>query len=131
MVPLIILKTDTTPAIELNNLTHTFLISGESRPEKVDQFYEPVFKWFSEYFKYLNTNTKTETINFELFINYFNSTTGKILFELIKKIKTDSQFKKIPFQITWKYYKYDEDLLETGKELEKILKVLFVFVPVS
>lgn len=131
MVPLIILKTDTTPAIELNKLTHTFLISGESRPEKVDQFYEPVFRWFTEYFSHLNPDEKKEIINFELFINYFNSTTGKILFELIKKIKTDSQIKKIPFQVTWKYYKYDEDLLETGKELEKILKVAFVFVPVS
>lgn len=127
--PLFIAKTEATPKVELNNLTNRFLISGESRPENVTHFYAPVFNWFHDYFKSIKNSASQ--INLEIHFDYFNSTTGKTMYELISKIKTETLSKGNSFKVTWKHNKFDEDLLETGKELSLLLNVDFEFVALS
>lgn len=130
MEPLYIDKTEATPYVELNNLTNKFAISGESRPENVTQFYAPVFDWFHNYFSSIK-KPSNNIINLEIHFDYFNSTTGKAMYELISKIKTETSSKGTVFKVTWKYNKFDEDLLETGKELASLLKVNFDFVALN
>lgn len=131
MEPLYIEKTEATPYVELNDLTKKFVISGESRPENVTQFYVPVFNWFNNYFNNNKGSAEQRNINLEIHFDYFNSTTGKAIYELIAKIKTETISTGAAFKVTWKYNKFDEDLLETGKELALLLKVNFEFVALN
>ena len=49
MEPLIINKTDDTPAIHLDKASKKFEFSGKSLPEDVSTFYAPVFQWIAQY----------------------------------------------------------------------------------
>ena len=124
------------PTIILNHTESKFSISGESRPENPLKYYEPVFKWFNEYFNYAyilndlgnskNTLSKKLTIN----LDYFNSTSAKVLFDLFALLKTTGADKfKIMFEIDWQYYIDDTDMLDAGKEMEEMCGLKFNYNP--
>lgn len=124
------------PTIYLNHLESKFSITGESRPENPLKYYDSTFKWFNDYFNYvyfLNDleTSKNEIIkNLKIDLDYFNSTSAKVLFDLFVLLKKVGQEKfKVNFNIDWFYNADDSDLMEAGKEMEAMSGLQFNYFP--
>jgi len=114
---------NTTPKIKLDKTNNIFEISGNSLPEDVLTFYNPVMQWIEEYKKQPNPKTKLK-----ITLNYFNSASSKIMLDLL------TMFEELPQKghevvIEWHYMVMDEDMLTTGQEFQSLIKVPFVFIP--
>lgn len=127
---------DINPTIMLNHVDNKFSISGESRPENPLKYYEPVFKWFNDYFNYLyvlndiGTTNNNVTKKLKIDLEYFNSTSAKVLFDLFSLLKNTGLEKfKINFEIDWLYFVDDLDMLEAGKEMEDMCGLKFNYNP--
>ncbi|NDF60651.1 MAG: DUF1987 domain-containing protein, partial [Crocinitomicaceae bacterium] len=78
--------TKMTPQIILDVQNQTFSMTGNSRPENPMQFYKPMFDWLNAYIP-----TASDKLVFEVKMDYFNTSTSKILldlFELFEKLAT-------------------------------------------
>jgi len=103
-----------TPSILFDFENHDFVISGESFPEDVNYFYDPILVPFAEY---IDAAEGLE-IRFEVRLIYFNSTTSRILLDFIERLddaaKRDNQVK-----IVWAHAKDDDNMEEFGEEFEE------------
>ena len=126
------------PSIHLNHFENKFSITGESRPENPLKFYGASFKWFNDYFNYIYILNDLEhskiqiskTIKIDL--EYFNSTSAKVLFDLFVLLKVTGKEKfKINFEIDWFYHADDLDMLDAGKEMEGMCGLKFNYHPKS
>lgn len=124
------------PTIYLNHLENKFSIAGESRPENPLKYYESTFKWFGDYFNHiyflndLAGNDKGITKNLKIDLEYFNSTSAKVIFDLFMLLnKTGKEKFKISFEIDWFYHSEDSDMLEAGKEMENMCGLKFNYHP--
>lgn len=119
MENLIIEATKYTPYIQFNSEKNLLEISGETYPENTAEFYAPVFKWLDQYLSQLSD--EAVTVNLE--INYFNSSSSKVLMDMFDKfeevIKTGKQI-----DLNWIYDKENESALEYGEEFQEDLEVL-------
>lgn len=125
--------TNNTPLVDCNATTNTITIGGESRPENVRAFYAKVFTWLDDYEKSLfylsslSTNEKTVSLNFKL--DYFNSSSLKIFMEIISRLESIARnVKHTKLLINWYYDQDDDDMLDSGKEFEKMTGSKMVFV---
>lgn len=119
-------KTSFSPEIILDPDANLFKIAGESRPENVPKFYAPVFKWFESYLAETSVE-KDRQINLQFNYDYFNSTTAKVMLDLINSI-TDLSTNKLKLVVTWFYEGMDDDIFDSGKELERLTQVKFKFI---
>lgn len=125
---LLITASANSPEINCNAIENSISIIGESRPENVRSFYEPVFNWLDVYQTGLLNAPKT-TINLNLNLSYFNSSSVKIFLEIISSFKTLSKTNtNTNFIINWFHDETDEDIIEAGKEFEGIIGVPICFV---
>lgn len=99
-----------TPEVTLNT-NGEFSIKGKSYPENSFEFYEPIMKWFKEYF---DGNMAEKTI-FTLDLAYFNSSTSKVLFDAFDLFDENNENGDI--EINWVYDKDDESSQEAGEDL--------------
>jgi len=132
MIPLVIQSTDLTPNISFVPDKKEFEISGESRPENVSKFYEPVIEWIDNYKSHLHSNKllDNEKLVFKFRFEYFNSTSAKFLTSIISKL--DSIKKEIvPVEIEWYYDAPDEDMKNSGEEFSKMVSIPFRFFSVN
>lgn len=121
MEPLIIKATDSTPAINLNKDKGLFEISGNSLPEDVTKFYNPVFDWLRKYIEEPNPST---LLVFKL--TYFNSASSKTIFSLLSLME-NLLIKGALVKVDWCYMEVDEDTLDAGKEYAAMVKIPFTF----
>ncbi len=128
MDKLFIEKTDNSPEVILDCNANIYHVIGESRPENVRKFYEPVFNWFQLFFdkQYVLNNTKEIKIKF--FLEYFNSTSAKIIFDLFNYFKQQQVSYSFNIIILWEYDQEDIDMLEAGKELERLTQLKFEYI---
>lgn len=124
------------PTVILDHQANKFSIVGESRPENPMKFYEPVFKWFESYFNHLyvlndlNNSSKKVTKKLIVKLNYFNSTSAKVLFDLFTMLNDIGNKKfNVSFEIDWYYPVEDTDMLDAGKEMEKLCGLRFNYCP--
>ncbi len=132
MTPLIIESTDLTPFVRFQPDKYEFEISGESRPENVRKFYEPIIDWIDDYKEHLNrkkTNAN-EKLVFKFRFEYFNSSSAKFLTSLINRLDIISQ-EVMPIEIEWYYDAPDEDMKSSGEEFSKLVKIPFRFFSVN
>jgi hypothetical protein len=122
MEPMIIKEGQSTPKIVLDKVNEKFEISGNSLPEDVLRFYSPVFNWIEEYIK--QPNRKTEL---HIKLMYFNSSSSKALLDVLNMFE-EVVVNGFIVEIFWYYLEIDEDMLETGKEFEGMLKLPFHFI---
>lgn len=121
MYPILINKTNITPAIHLDKVKGIFEISGKSLPENAIEFYQPTLKWFEWYIENPNPTT---TLVFEL--DYFNSASSKIFISILRLLEYLIN-KGLEVDIMWRYYEDDEDTMEIGKDYAAITNIPFIF----
>ncbi len=108
--------TPKTPRLYFNAESGDFEISGRSIPENSIEFYRPLMEWLDLYSE--NPGTKTRlTVNLE----YFNTSSSKCLIEMFRKL--EKIVDKSDIKIMWHYEEEDEDMMESGEDFKKILKV--------
>jgi len=122
MEPLIINKTDDTPAIHLDKVAGKFEFTGKSLPEDVATFYAPVFSWISDY----SDNALPES-NFIFKMTYFNTASSKIILDILMRLEDmHNDGKKV--SVEWHYEEDDEDMQEAGEEYSEIVEIPFKFI---
>jgi hypothetical protein len=122
MEPLLIKATDSTPNVILDKDKSIFEISGNSLPENVMKFYDPILNWIKAYIKDPNPST---TFVFKL--TYFNTASSKTIFSLLSSLVPLAE-KGYKIQIDWCYLEVDEDTLDAGKEYASVVKLPFNFL---
>jgi len=128
MRKLIIDPTPTTPSIVLDPDKKIYMISGESRPSDVREIYDQILSWLDEFSKYMiNINDIKDPVIFNFDLEYFNSSSAKLILDICKTL-ADMREKGVDVSIKWHYDKDDEDLLEAGKEMSKIVKFSFEYI---
>ena len=122
MEPLIITEIESCPNIILDKENNKFEMSGNSLPEDVHTFYDPVFRWIEEYIK--QPNVKTEL---SIKLIYFNSASVKAVLDILTLFE-ELIVKGFEMKVIWYFLEIDEDMLATGEELASVLKIPFEFV---
>jgi hypothetical protein len=125
---LIIDKTNTTPEVILDPEKRIYKISGESRPSDVREFYDRIISWLIDFRQeFTNSKDVKEPINFSFHLEYFNSSSAKMILDICKIL---SVLKLNGFNVTlnWCYDKEDIDMLDAGKEISEIIKVPFEYI---
>ncbi len=125
MDALIISPTEYSPRVILDPDAGTFEIVGESRPEDVRTFYEPILAWLDEYQSYLASNKiEGKKYEFKVVLEYFNSTSAKYVLDVLMKLDNFVEDGH-NFQVNWHYEKIDEDMKSSGEEFKKLTAVPF------
>lgn len=122
MEPLIINKTDDTPAITLDKAAGKFEFSGKSLPEDVTTFYAPVFAWIAAYGEDANPSSK-----FVFKMTYFNTASSKIILDILMRLEELHEGGN-NIEVEWHYEEDDEDMQEAGEEYSEIVEVPFKFI---
>jgi hypothetical protein len=128
MKKLIIGPTVFTPRVILDHEEHFLEIAGESRPQDVREFFEPIIDWmndFSDSMTRAGNSGKPVVMNFNF--DYFNSSSAKCILDICK-ILSRMRSQEVDASVKWYYVKGDIDMLEAGKEMSQIVKIPFEFV---
>ncbi|GAA5031062.1 hypothetical protein GCM10011506_21480 [Marivirga lumbricoides] len=111
--------TPKTPKLDFNPEANNFVISGRSIPENSIEFYKPLLDWLEKYI-----NNPKKSINFEVKLEYFNTSSSKCLVEIFRKFEKIHQAGH-ELTIEWYYDEEDEDMQESGEDFKDIIKVPF------
>jgi hypothetical protein len=118
MQNLIIVKSLNTPSIEF--LTNGILrISGRSVPENPVEFFKDVFTWLNEY-----QNSDLKKTEFHIDLEYYNSSSSIVLLHILRKLKHCLRL-GFDVQVHWHNSFNDEEMIESGRYYEKIVKIPF------
>jgi len=117
---LTIIAGNNTPAISMDANNQLISISGRSLPENAPAFFEKCFEWVSAYITTADTEKKTII---ELKLEYFNTSSSKLIYELLKQL---SALKNV--YIKWYFAADDEDMEETGLEFMELINAPFELV---
>lgn len=126
---------DFTPKVYFNAEEQLFEIAGFSRPEDVMGFYAPVIEWIKEFStKLIEAKLEkiqfTRTFRFAFRLTYFNSSSAKLLLQILEKIKElDSQ--NIPVSVEWYYDEGDDQILEDGEDLASAVDMKFDYTEIK
>lgn len=113
--------TEETPEVLLHANGEECSIAGKSLPENAFDFYEPVLQWIRLYSEKID-----EPLRLKLRFEYFNSSSGRYLFELLHTLE-QSKFKE-NYRIIWITDKDDELMFEKGIELKSLCDLAFDLV---
>lgn len=132
MEPLIIEETEITPKVIFHPKENKYEISGESRPESVREFFQPILEWIDNYSKEIKTfdeqAKKAQTITIHFKLEYFNSSSAKYFLDIIKSILSGFYANGIEVKIFWHFEEGDEDMQEAGEELSHMVKYPFKYI---
>lgn len=122
MKTLIIEDTQETPYINFSMDNEAFEILGNSLPEDVISFYEPVVDWLKNY----ALNPKEETkVKFKL--TYYNTSSSKMFMQILNILQNiHRRGKKV--EILWCVKDDDEDIIEAGEDYASSTRLPFTFV---
>jgi len=115
-----------TPQINFEFETGHLEIKGKSVPEDSFKFFQPMNEWIDRYLEQPKSET---TLNVAL--EYFNTSSAKVLLELFKKMNLLHKSGKSSIKINWVYESDDDDMLEAGYDYQRTLDVPLNFVPID
>ena len=104
--------TERSPEVTFDSDSHHLKISGESYPEDVVEFYEPLFDALSTYLERLGDGS----CRVDLQLIYFNSGSAEILMSLLHKLD-DAAKSGASVRIYWHFDEDDDRMQELGEEL--------------
>ncbi len=93
---------------------------GRSSPENSLGFYEPIRTT-------LANDMAGDKLDVRIKMEYFNTSSSKCLYDLLKEIKTQKENGK-DVMVRWYYEEFDEDMLEAGEDYSDLLELPFSFV---
>ena len=94
---------------------------GRSLPENPNIFYDPLLKWAAD--------CTLPSVIFNLKLEYFNTASSKLIFNLLKKFIDNPSVKNI--LVKWYYEAGDTDSLEMGQQYQFLLKIPFEYIEVA
>lgn len=112
-------RTVKSPLIKGNPENGEILIQGRSYPENAVEFYRPFLDWFDTL-----KNENPESISFTMDMEYFNTSTAGIVYDLITTISELQSSCKV--RIIWRFEPDDHDMSSKGKSLKDHFGELFV-----
>ena len=104
------------PSVSFNS-NGTLNIWGRSLPENALEVYKPLFNWLDNY-----KQKPAQETNIEIKLEYFNTTSSKLIFEIFKKFE-EIKNKGYKIAVKWYYETDDPDLEEEGKLLANIINI--------
>lgn len=111
-----------TPYVLIDPEKELFLIKGKSSPEDTIKFYNLIFLGLKNY-----PLTGKNKLSVHVSLTYFNSSTAKCLFDLMKMLKQIKTF-GLEVKVNWYYEEDDEDMLEAGEDYESVCRIPFYFI---
>ncbi len=108
-----------TPLVHFKT-TGDLKIEGTSYPENPMKFYGQVIDWVKEM-----KNLDTDNITLSVRLDYFNTSTSKLVLFIFKTIESMYLKDKKDVKITWFYNSGDEDMLESGDDYASLLDCPF------
>ena len=127
MTSLILPPTRNTPSIWFEPNVGRFEMSGISVPENATEFYQPVYDWLDTTLPHI---TEGQLFRFQL--SYFNSTSLKAIFLLLKRI-VDNGVLGPKAVIRWCVEEDDEFMIESAEMYMELLNTRFEveYVPID
>lgn len=119
-------QTEDTPLVHFDPDTGKFEIKGNSIPENIYLFFNPIFEWIDKYVE--QPCKKTEFI-FQM--KMISSASTKMFYELMNKIDTLYEKSECEVKITWYYSLYDDEIREIGNDFKDGVLVPFDIVLVD
>jgi hypothetical protein len=120
---LLIEKTINTPQVIFHSTSNEWIISGKSYPKEALAFYEPVLKWVD-----MCKSTEIENCNFQFRLEFFNTSSSKVLLDILIKLKEIMDKGKTRLSVKWFYENDDEDIKESGEMLMELARMPIEFV---
>jgi len=111
-------KTASTPYILIDEEKGYMKITGRSFHENVIDFFREINDWLDGYLK-----TDFGTFTFDCIMDYFNSSTVKVLLNLMMKMDSHSSGSNKVI-INWITSSYNEIVIECGEDLREEIKNL-------
>jgi len=127
MKNLLIKATHYTPEIDLNAETNVLGICGKSYPENSFEFYAPVIEWVDKYL----SNIETQKIILNLELEYMNSSSLKVYFDLLDVVEIANDNKSVNIEINWIFDKDNDIAQETGEDFMEDFKNLNIALVVK
>jgi hypothetical protein len=115
MIAFILPATNNTPSIYFEPHEGRFEITGISVPENASEFYQPVYEWMAAHLPLI---AKGSVFHFRL--TYFNSTSLKAVFQLLKHIK-DANAAGANIIVRWYAEEEDEFMHESADMFKDLL----------
>ncbi len=115
--------TETTPYVLFDPENQKYEISGRSFPEDPVEFFQPIFDWIDN-----NVPEIDHTINVDMYIEYFNSSSNRMILLILKKFEEHTQHGK-DIHVQWKYD--DEEVLGDGQMYATLVNLPFELVEVD
>jgi hypothetical protein len=100
-------------------------IEGKSYPENPMKFYGPVIDWIKEL-----KNLAPEKITLSVRLDYFNTSTSKLVLYIFKTIENIYLKDQKEVRIIWFYNKGDEDMIESGEDYASLLDCPYEMIEV-
>lgn len=114
---------DTTPRVSYDAGTATLRFDGESYPENVSQFYEPIFAWLREFL------AEKPAFKVVLAFSYLNTSSTKALLDLLLQLD-DYHRSGGKIEVEWHYRPALEVMQEAGEEFGEDLSLPYRLVAV-
>ena len=112
--------TKKSPSVDLNPETCTALFKGRSIHSDAFIFYEDIVDWFD------SNCDKMDHLKVDLAFDHINTVTNKCILQILlilgKNIKNGKEI-----SVVWSYDEDDDDMLETGEELELLSQIKFEY----
>lgn len=110
-------STRTTPYVYLDETSGKVIIKGKSSPENAIEFYEPILN---------KVDGLTQSIELEIALWFFNTSSTKCLFNLIKKLEHKQSNQRV--MIKWLVEEDDIDMLEAAEDFQELLSIPIMVV---
>ncbi len=111
------------PEVLLDKSGGLIKLTGRSLPEDAKNFYKPIMDWIVNYASSTKINTRV-IFQYE----YINSSSSKMILELLDLIKQVFEKKESLLYVEWRYLDEDDDMLEAGEDFEERAGINFNFV---
>lgn len=112
-----------TPQVSFDVESSLFEITGESFSEYSMEFYEPVLSWLDAY-----TKKYHQTIMFNFRVSYFNTSSSRRFYEILKVLNDYHKSVKGYVMINWYCSSDDMDMIEAGEDFQEDFDLPFEIV---
>lgn len=124
MNPITIPASETTPSVQFDAATGVLRFAGESYPENVSTFYEPVLAWVRQ------ALAEAAVSRVVLAFGYLNTSSTKAVLDLLMLLE-DHHRAGGKIEVEWHYNPAIEVMQEAGEEFGEDLTLPYRLVPVT